>query len=202
MKKPVFIESLKIENGIIYNLEIHRERLLKTAFFHYRTKPKLEIDLSLIPPDLQKKKIKCRVLYSEDIIRTEFHAYQTKKIRSLRIVEDNGISYNYKYIDRNALNNLFERRNGADDIIIAKNRNITDSSFSNLVFESFTGELFTPKTYLLEGSKRDFLLKNGIIKEREITIDDISSYKKVYLINAMIDIEDNISVPVSAIVVE
>ena len=200
MKESVFVETIKIENGIIYNFDIHQERMHRTAFFHYGTKPELKIDTSSILSHLQGEKIKCRVLYSSSIISVEFHAYKLKKIRSLQVVEDNSITYRYKSVERNFLNNLFEQRKGADDIIIIKDGNITDTSFSNLVFESLDGELFTPKTYLLEGTKREFLLRNGIIKEREIKTDDISLYKKVYLINAMIDIEDNISISVSSII--
>ncbi len=63
---------------------------------------------------------------------------------------------------------IFLCKKTADDIIITKNGNITDSSFSNLVFESSDGALFTPETYLLEGgTKRKFLLKNGIIREKK-----------------------------------
>ncbi|MCL2291277.1 MAG: aminotransferase class IV [Bacteroidetes bacterium] len=199
MKKPVFVETLRIENGIIYNLDIHQERMYKTAFFHYGTKPELKIDMAEIPSHLQKERIKCRVLYADNVIATEYHAYQIKKICSLQIVEDNNIEYNHKFVDRNALNNLFEQRNGTDDIIIVKNGNITDTSFANLVFESLEGELFTPKTYLLEGTKRKLLLKTGIIKEKTITVDDMALYKKIYLINAMVDIGDGVSVGVTSV---
>ncbi|MCL2683066.1 MAG: aminodeoxychorismate synthase component I [Bacteroidales bacterium] len=200
-ENPVFVETLRIENGKIYNFDLHQARMLKTAFFHYGTKPKLNVDISEIPLHLQNKRIKCRVLYSADIIETEFLAYQPKNIQSLQIVENNDIKYSHKSTDRTYLNNLFEQRNGADDIIIVKNGKITDSSFANLVFESFDGEFFTPKTYLLDGTKRAYLLRNDTIKEREITTADIPLYKKVYLINAMIDIEDNVSVPIDLIVV-
>ena len=216
-----FIETLRIENGVIYNFDMHQERMHKTSFFHYGTKPELKImisdkrltinsgnsqangnNLPLITNHLSlntNERIKCRVLYSSDIITVEFSAYSAKEIRSLCLVEDNGIEYNYKFVARDALNNLFAQRKSADDIIIVRNGNITDSSFSNLVFETFEGELFTPRTYLLAGTKRKFLLESGIIKERDITVDDIFSYKKVYLINAMLDIEDDISVAVDSI---
>ncbi|MDR1762139.1 MAG: aminodeoxychorismate synthase component I [Bacteroidales bacterium] len=199
-QKPVFVESLRIENGKICNHELHEERMQKTAFFYYGTKPVLNIDLSLIPPDLQQGRIKCRIIYAADIIAVEYHAYQLKEIKSLRIVEDNNVEYSHKTINRDCLNSLFEQRNGADDIIIVKNGKITDSSSANLVFESFDGELFTPKTYLLAGTKRQFLLQNGTIKEKEITVRDIPLYKKVYKINAMIDVEDTISVSTDSIV--
>lgn len=194
-----FVETIRVENGIVHNLDFHQERVRRTAFFHYGKKPEIKIDVSSISPHLQGKRVKCRVLYSSDILSVEFHPYQFKNIQSLQIVEDNDITYEYKSTDRTALNELFKLRKGADEIIIAKNRRLTDSSFSNLVFESLDGELFTPETYLLAGTKRAFLLKNGIVREREIAIDDLSMYRKVYLINAMIDLEDDISVQIPLI---
>jgi 4-amino-4-deoxychorismate lyase len=201
MKKAIFVESIKIDNGMVHHLRFHQERMWQTALFHYGTKPTLKIDKALIPLHLQNETIKCRVLYAADILSIEFHPYQFKKIQSLQIVEDNNISYNYKSTDRNCFNHLFEQRKGADEIIIAKNGILTDSSFSNLVFESLEGKLVTPHTCLLAGTKRKFLLQSGIIKEKEIMVDNLSLYKKVYLINAMINLEDDISVPVSSITV-
>ncbi|HPB57921.1 MAG TPA: aminodeoxychorismate synthase component I [Bacteroidales bacterium] len=191
-EKPVFVETIRIENGEIHNLELHQERMQKTAFAYFGTKPELKIDLSAIDPELQQGRIKCRVLYSSDIETVEFHAYQLPQISSLQIVEDNTIEYAHKSTDRDHLKYLFEKRAGADDIIIVKNGKVTDSFFANLVFETLEGELYTPATCLLEGTKRKQLLQQGIIQEREITLEDISSYKKVYLINAMMDIEDQL----------
>ncbi|HOG19543.1 MAG TPA: chorismate-binding protein, partial [Salinivirgaceae bacterium] len=200
LKEPVFVETLKIEDNKIYNFELHEERMQKTAFHYYGTKPKLHIDISAIPFELKQKTIKCRVLYSSEIKAVEFQAYKFEKINSLRIIQDNDIEYSHKSIDRDCLNKLFENRAGADDIIIVKNGKITDSSFANLVFETFDGELFTPKTFLLEGTKRKSLINSGIVKEKDITIADVSKYKKVYLINAMIDIDDDISVNTKSII--
>lgn len=200
LKEPVFVETLKIENNKIYNFKLHQERMQKTAFHYYGTKPKLHIDFSTIPSDLKQKTIKCRVLYSSGVKAIEYHAYKFKKINSLRVVNGNDIEYSYKSIDRYCLNSLFEQRAGADDIIIAKNEKITDSSFANLVFETFDGEMFTPKTFLLEGTKRKSLINSGVIKEKDITIADMPKFRKVYLINAMIDIDDDISVSTESII--
>ena len=194
-----FVETIKIENGTIHNLDFHQERMCRTAFLHYGTKPEIRIDIATIPPHLQNDRVKCRVLYASDILSVEFHAYQPKKIQSLQLVTGNEIEYTHKSTDRNALNRLFDQRRGADDIIIVKNGQLADSSFANLVFEAHTGELFTSNSPLLAGTKRAFLLKNGIIKEREIRVEDLPAYKKVYLINAMIDLEDEISVLVDEV---
>lgn len=198
-KKIIFLETIKIENGFISNLNLHNQRLSETAYTHYKTKPVLNININSIPENLKNKKIKCRVLYAEDIVSIEFHAYQPKQIKSLQIVHDDNISYKFKYADRNYLSALLEKRKDSDEIIIVQNGKITDSSYSNLVFESNDGQLFTPKTYLLNGIKRKFLLQKSIILEKDISIDDLHLYKKVFFINAMLDLQDNISISVSSI---
>ena len=78
---------------------------------------------------------------------------------------------------------------------------MTDTSFTNVVFESDKG-LFTPSTYLLPGTKRQTLLKERVIKEKVIRIEDIEDYRKLYLINAMMGIEDNISIPISSLKID
>ncbi len=194
LKEPVFVETLKIKNCRIQNFELHQERMHKTTLFHFGTKPSLNIDISAIPANLRQTTVKCRVLYSSDIITVEFHEYVPKKIYSLQIVEGDYIEYSYKSTDRREINSLFEQRKGADDIIVVKNGKITDSSFANLVFEDYKGQYFTPSTFLLDGTKRKNLINIGLIKEIDITTTSISNYKKIYLINSMIDIEDDISV--------
>ncbi|MCL2561660.1 MAG: aminotransferase class IV [Rikenellaceae bacterium] len=196
----IFVETIRIENGAVCNFELHRERMRRTAMHHFGTAPELVVDPLSMPPHLRDERVKCRVLYSYDIIATEFHAYRPKKIRSLRIVEDDEIEYEYKSADRNRLNELFGRRADADDIIIVRRGRVTDSSFANLVFATAAGELFTPKTYLLAGTKRASLLARGTIRERDVSVQDIASFSRVYLINAMMDISDDISVGVSSIV--
>ena len=109
------------------------------------------------------------------------------------------LDYSFKYADRTEWNALLEQKTGCDDILIVKNGYITDTSFSNVVFENETG-LFTPSTYLLAGTKRQSLLQKGIIKEAEISIENIGLYSKLYLINTMIDIEDNLCIDTSLLI--
>jgi 4-amino-4-deoxychorismate lyase len=52
---------------------------------------------------------------------------------------------------------------------------------------------------LLNGTKRQLLLSNGIINEAQISVDSINDYDRVWLINALLDIEDKISIPVNQI---
>lgn len=198
--KEVFVETICIDGGKLRNSDLHERRMVATALYHYSTTPKLPADIiASIPENLKHERVKCRVLYSDEVLSVEYHRYEPKPITSLKLVYDDTITYRYKSTNRSNLLEILKQRGGADDIIIVKNGKITDSSYSNLVFEAHNGELFTPQTYLLNGTKRQALLSENIISEREITPDDLHLYKRLFFINAMLDLEDNISVQISEI---
>ncbi len=179
LSKQNFIESIKIDKGKIYNLHLHKERIKRT----------IGKDLELtanIPVGLENEIVKWRIVYNQDgIIDESFSIYNKKEIRSLKIVEDNTIDYKYKYENRDAINALYTQCDTCDDIIIVKNGLVTDSSFCNIVFEDYTGKLFTPKNPLLCGTKRTELIAKGEITEKDISVKDIKNYKNIILINAM-----------------
>lgn len=107
------------------------------------------------------------------------------------------IEYPFKFEDRHELNQLLSA-SGSDEILIIRKGLVSDTSFTNVVLESAEG-LFTPASCLLKGTKRQQLLDSGIIQERDIRIADLSGYQNIRLINALIDLEDNIHFPVADI---
>lgn len=125
-------------------------------------------------------------MYTEkEIVDITINPYEAKNITSLKIVYDNAIEYAYKFEDRSVLNNLFSQRNDCDDILIIKNGLVTDSSYSNVVF--FDGARWiTSAKPLLAGTMRQYLLDTGAIFEDEIRVEQISLFKKVRLINALL----------------
>jgi len=86
-----------------------------------------------------------------------------------------------------------------DDIIIVKNGFVTDSFAANILFLDGV-QWITPTTPLLNGTKRQFLLDQGIIAEKEIREEDIRTYQKVGLINAMIDFDEMPVIDIDSIV--
>lgn len=85
-----------------------------------------------------------------------------------------------------------------EELIIVKNGIITDTSYANLVF--YNGkEWHTPSRPLLQGTKRQKLIDEGKIKEREIRVHDLKKFTKCSLINAMLDIGE-IELPVNKII--
>lgn len=201
MKDQLFIEVIKIENGMFVNPQPHIERIFSTTL-HFFAKPLfVELNNDIIPTHLHTVGIvKCRIVYGREILSIDFEPYKMRTIKSLSLAEHNTIDYTYKYHNRDAINKLRALHSESDDILIVKNLQVTDSSFTNVVFEDYAGKLYTPKSTLLAGTKRSQLLNKGVIQEREIHVSDIKSYIGVYLINAMIDIEDNIFVEIDAII--
>ena len=98
---------------------------------------------------------------------------------------EENIDYTYKSTDREALNRLFACRGERDDILIVRRGLLTDTSIANIAL--FDGkDWFTPKLPLLRGTCRTALIDNGIIKEKDIRPEELSSYSFVRLFNAMI----------------
>ncbi len=169
------IESIKLINGTAINLDYHQRRANR------------ELLLPDVPPEYQTGVVKWRIVYEENTFEHSFTKYTLPSISSLKITYCDEIEYNHKYENRSSINRLFAERGSFDDILIVKNGHITDTSFCNVVFEK-QNRLYTPSTYLLRGTKREYLLDTGIISQKEITLHDIWSYDKILLINAMIEL--------------
>ena len=197
----LFIEVIKVEKGVFVNPQPHIERIFSTTQNFFAKPLRVELNNNIIPSHLQAVNIvKCRIVYGSEIASIEFEPYKMRTINSLTLAEHNTIDYTFKYHNRDVINKLREQHSEGDDILITKNKLVTDTSFSNVVFKDHDGKLYTPKSTLLAGTKRSQLLNTGIIHEKEIKMSDIGSYVGLYMINAMIDIEDNVFVGVDAII--
>ena len=199
MNEPLFIETIKICNGQWINVPAHFRRMEQTireAFGIYHT---FDLPEGLIPPECRQGTVKCRIEYATQIQKIEFIPYAPRPIRSLKIVEGNHIDYHLKYADRTPLTRLLALKQDCDDILITCEGKITDTSYSNVAF--FDGSSYiTPSTFLLNGTQRQSLVKQGILKVKDISVNDLSGFRSLHPINAMIGLEDSISVEISDII--
>lgn len=184
------VESLKLKDGVILNLDYHQARLNYSLSELFPSAEPIELMQAIsVPGNYTMGTFKLRVVYGPIIDRIEIEPYQYRSIHSLKVVRHETINYHLKYTDRKILQELFDQRGDCDDIIILKNGFVTDSFAANLLF--FDGERwFTPATPLLKGTKRQFLLDQGIIFEKEIREADIKGYRQIGMINAMVDFEE------------
>jgi 4-amino-4-deoxychorismate lyase len=194
----LLFESIKIENRLVCNIEWHLQRI-KDSLEHV-----FGCSIPFVPPgeknnngtspffiaeilsdmELPDGIHKCRMTYTLGIIDIQITPYVFPHSQTYRLVECNGLNYDHKYADRLDIEELFGKRQDADDIIIVKNGCITDSSTANLVF--YDGERYvTPDTPLLEGTHRARLLHHGNIVSERITPADLVKFQSFCTINAM-----------------
>ena len=185
----LLLETIKCVNGKPQNLDYHQERFENSQKSLFGlTNFELLSEIIKVPEFAQNGLFRCRVLYKKNIEKIEFLPYNFRQIKTLRLVESNGIDYSYKFADRTELENLFSQKGDCDDIIIVKNGLITDSFAANLVF--YDGEKWwTPDSPLLKGTKREKLLAEKTISTCKIEVRDLQKYTRVGLINAMIEID-------------
>jgi 4-amino-4-deoxychorismate lyase len=178
-------ETIKISDGKPENLFFHNERLNNSRKLLFGRSDQLKLeDYINVPANAGKGIFRCRVIYSYSVISIEFTPYIPTLIKTLKTVEADSLEYYHKFLDRTALLSLIDK-NVADDILIVRNGLITDTSYSNIVFTD--GEKWvTPDTPLLKGTMRAFLLSKGIITEERITINDLSRFSHLRMINAML----------------
>ncbi|MEW6004437.1 MAG: aminotransferase class IV [Stygiobacter sp.] len=192
-------ETIKLQNKKLFNIEYHNERMNNSRRNLFGTEDKINLEEVIkIPDGISNNAFKCSVVYSEKITDIEFQPYYEKKVNSLQAINVDWIDYSYKYLDRSNLQKLLCKCI-ADDVLIIKNGFVADTTYSNVVF--YDGKnYFTPNTPLLKGTKREKLLREGIIKETEIKISDINNYQSLFLINAMLDIDKAKAIPTNKII--
>ncbi len=184
-----YIETICLIDNQIQNKHYHISRMNSNSTASFP-----ELDTTLLG------RVKCRIIYnSTAIISVQYMEYVLPFISSLQIVEFADIRYDRKYEDRSMLDTLYSQRNQCDDIIICRGGVIGDTYFCNLVFEDSKGLLYSSSHPILRGTKLQSLLDRGVVAERYISVEDLWNYRGVYLVNAMIDIQDNVYVAVSNI---
>lgn len=194
-----FIESIKVEDQKIFLKELHQKRMNDT-FSHFGKECKIDIyNLFLNLEHDEDGLYKFRIEYDLDNnFKTQIIPYVISELDDFELVIDNDINYSFKSADRTQLQKLKDKSH-ADEIIIVKNNQITDTSYSNILFLK-DKTWFTPKSYLLNGVMRQNLLQSKEIKETEITLDNIKNFTHFQLINALNDFDDMFIYPIEKII--
>lgn len=180
------LETIRCESGHPCNLSYHQQRVdrsLKELGYSRH----LDLAQYINVPD--RALYRCRVVYDATSVKVEYIPYQKRAVRTLRLIQADGLDYALKYADRTDIDKLFAQRNGADDILIVQNGLITDSSIANIAFFDGTKWL-TPEHPLLKGTTRARLLDENNIFESEIELDDLTKFTTFALLNAMIGFEE------------
>lgn len=176
-----YLETIKIDDLKICNLSYHQKRVDNTIGAE-----KLDLQEIVKPP--VEGLLRCRIVYSLQECKVEYIPYIKRNVQVLKAVFSNTIEYDKKYEDRTALDLLFAQREECDDILIIKNGYVTDTSIANIAF--YDGEKWlTPTKPLLAGTTRARLLEEKKILSADIKYEELYKFKKLALMNAMIDFD-------------
>lgn len=178
---PQFIETIRIEQGQAHHLDLHQQRINRTLAKFY---PHSHFSLStMLPHPLPMERCKWRIVYGEEVVSTSLELYNPRSIETLRLLNSQ-FSYEYKFLNRTAIDNAFAQRGDADDVLFLHNGFITDTSIFNVAF--FDGlHWLTPASPLLKGTMRHHLIDLKVIFEAELNINDLTSFSQVSLFNAL-----------------
>lgn len=189
-KNTYLLESIKILNNKIYNLDYHKERIARSLELNYKSLA--QIDFDSIVKEIKKIDTglhKLRLIYNDSFLKYELHPYQIKSIRTLQLISSNSVGYSHKFLDRTHLDKLYKLKRNADDILIVKNGMITDTYYCNVALLK-DEKWMTPKVPLLKGTKRQQLIDDAQISEKLIYMDDLLQYDRIRLFNALIEFGD------------
>jgi 4-amino-4-deoxychorismate lyase len=185
----LLIESIKLLDGNFFNLFYHEQRMIRSLNQLCGIHDEINLEEFLKNLNYPTKGLyKCRIIYDENSREVEFHPYSWKPVNSLKIIEHDRISYEFKYTDRKTIDRLYSLRKECDDILIVKRGQVTDSSSSNIVFKK-GNTWYTPWSALLKGTQRQKLIDENKIVEEEIRLEDIASFDTFKLINAMLEFD-------------
>ena len=176
------LETIRCEDGKIYNLSYHQDRCTQSRKELYSSTDILDLASFILPP--KHGLFRCRIIYAEKIKHIQYIPYVSKEIHTLKVVSSS-LDYHLKYADRNTINTLLSSHKDADDIIIEKQGYLTDTSIANIAF--FDGKYWvTPAKPLLKGTMRQKLIDEGFLHTKQISKKDLDTFTQVALINAMI----------------
>lgn len=179
-KRILLFETIKVENYEAQNLEFHLERVKNSI----KKEPNFDFKHIIKAPN--NGLFRAKVIYDEkgDLIDCSLFSYKARKFRNFKILKSD-VNYERKFLDRSALDEIFAQRGSNDDVLIEKNRILTDTTIANIAILQ-NNIWITPKNPLLKGTIRQRLLNNSFLIERNFGIKELLNAQSFAILNAMI----------------
>ena len=185
----LFFETICVRDGEMELLDLHEERMQRARKEKLGLTDPLSLRSFRVPVSARKGKFKCRVEYGETIEHVTFEKYEPIVYERFRMVNADSAEYAHKFIDRSTLLAMLESVS-PDGLIIVKDGFITDSYHANLAF--YDGEnWYTPRTPLLRGCMREWLVRTGQLASAAIRPTDLSRFTHFRQINSMLGFDES-----------
>ena len=100
-------ETIKVIDNVLFNIDYHNQRVNTALQELFNVSENWDLKQMIDIPDLLPGKIyKCKVVYDRQIRSIQFSPYSRKPLLRLKLIENNEITYNLKYFDREELESL------------------------------------------------------------------------------------------------
>ncbi|MFC1541438.1 aminodeoxychorismate synthase component I [Candidatus Latescibacterota bacterium] len=180
-------------------LDYHLRRLTDSAeYFGYnadmeRINEQLATTAQSLSETAKPQKIRLLVARDGNIVCESIPLDEPENTETVRIrlssepVDSHNVFLYHKTTNREVYNNAKASCNECDDVLLFNERGeITESCIANIILK-LNGELVTPPVEcgLLAGTYRGWLIDNGEVKEKIISIDDLKNAKEIYLANSV-----------------
>jgi len=199
IKKDEFflLETILLDNGKYFLLNEHINRLEESAkFFLFKfEREKLLDKLKNLAKNYNEGEFKVRILLSKFgtiIVKINQIDYFKKELDVVvynKKINTQKPEFYFKTTKREIYNKAFEfakSKNYDEAIIINKNNEITEGTFTN-IFYKIDEQWFTPSLHsgLLNGVYRKFLIKKRGIIEKKTTLEDLRKSSSIILTNSV-----------------
>lgn len=179
----MLFETIRVLDGVAERVALHRERAERSCG---RALPQLETAVAMAVESLPRRgEFRLHVSYDAGgVASMTATPYGLRCLRRLRVVEAE-VNYPFKDEDRSALDALRRRCSDADEVLILRGGWVTDTTFSNVLLGE-PGHWVCPSHYLLRGTRRESLLRAGVVELRPLRAEDLKGFRFISLINAML----------------
>lgn len=182
MESIKYFETIKCDDFEVFNLEYHNKRVANTIG--------LNVNLQEYIYPISDELLRCKVIYDESgIIDVLYYPYKKREIKNFKIIFEDEIDYSKKYLDRENLDKLFEKRGSCDEIIIVKNGIVTDTSIANIAI-FYENLWITSTNCLLNGTTKARLIEEKRLIQKDITLEMLKKSSRIALMNAMIGFDE------------
>jgi 4-amino-4-deoxychorismate lyase len=184
----MLFETCLVVDGEVQNRADHNERVARSSLALWGHKIELpwdtlESDLR-VDDEIQPGQVRLRVEYDKTgVIRVDNRPY-FKSVMALVRVFETFLTYEHKFADRGDLEAIYKHRGLAHDVLMVIDGLVTDTTTANVAM--FDGKSwFTPRKPLLLGTCRARMLRQGLLKETDITEEQIRGAQSVVVMNAL-----------------
>jgi para-aminobenzoate synthetase component I len=208
--EPLLMETMCLRNGQLERIAEHQERTARSGIACFGKVPEWNWGhvFSTLSEASKAERVRVRLRYTSRNWELETFPYTLRRPDRLFVEDIGGLSYPHKHADRSGLDALRSscaKKHGLDagdlswDLLLVRGDEILETSYTAVILE-IDGLLWTPEHPMLPSTRIASLLRNSIVRPRRLLLKHLALASKLCLVNAMVGLEDAVTIAPNAVV--